>query len=1016
MTSRKTSIMKRILWPILLVFLVQAGIFFGSIQVSGVISELQKNAFGTLTEKSSSRSSDLQNLMVQRWSNVGETLNRVLASTETVLDAAGKTPADITADGELTRKLLEKYSSSMVYLLRRNAVSGAFIVLDGSAADRDADSRLRKPGLYFRDADPSTGPTDNSDLLAERAPSYITQNTNIAMDSLWMPYFTFDEPAGGATAAAFPGDSSQAFYFKPLLAARENPGADFSDLGYWSRPFYLNGTNGRDARDAMKIITYSVPLQYRDGTVFGVLGVEISLEYLNKSLPSGEVQTGNKGGYLLAVREASEDPAQFACAPITQSGSMLGNLLGDSPVFTFEKSEKFENIYHAQAGGKEQAAATVHPLKLYNSHTPFEADQWVLVGVANQQELLRFSRSVQRLIAVALLASLVLGIIGIEIVAKLITRPIAALVRKLRNSDPSQPIHLEAVRIAEIDELSDAVQSLSQEVADASSRLSGIIEMAGIAIGAFEYDKETRKVYWTGQLFEVLMQDPPPEAVLSADEFERRTEGLKDCCEEVSEDGSLCIFRLEKSGNPRWVRLKALEAGDRYIGVFTDITQEMVEKKKIEYDRDYDILTNLYNRRAFHERMKALFAQPEKLRVSALMMMDLDNLKYINDTYGHDYGDSYIRRAADMLRDNAGDQAVVSRLSGDEFVVFFHGFADKEGIRRVLEGIRQAMKTAIIRLPDQSCVPVRASAGVSWYPDDSRQYDVLIRYADFAMYMVKRTNKGQFNEFDRERYVREAHLLQCKEELNDLLENERVSFQFQPIVDARTGALFGVEALIRPHTENIKTPYELLSLARSQSKLGEVERLTWFKALEGFSRLPLANTGCRIFVNSIANQVLSADELQRLEETYARLLPRLVMELTEDDRPDDRFTAIKREFVRRWNGALALDDYGTGYNGESILVDLSPDFVKLDIAIVRNIHADNNRLQVLRNLVSYSRERGIRVIADGVECQEEMEVLIENGVDYLQGFYLGRPADQPGPLPEDIVGSIRAAAARRTEP
>ncbi|MFR8331671.1 MAG: GGDEF domain-containing protein [Oscillospiraceae bacterium] len=88
------------------------------------------------------------------------------------------------------------------------------------------------------------------------------------------------------------------------------------------------------------------------------------------------------------------------------------------------------------------------------------------------------------------------------------------------------------------------------------------------------------------------------------------------------------------------MRLKALEAGDRYIGVFTDITQEMVEKKKIEYDRDYDIVTNLYNRRAFHERMKALFAQPEKLRVSALMMMDLDNLKYINDTYGHDYGDS----------------------------------------------------------------------------------------------------------------------------------------------------------------------------------------------------------------------------------------------------------------------------------------------------------------------------------------------------------------------------------------
>lgn len=185
---------------------------------------------------------------------------------------------------------------------------------------------------------------------------------------------------------------------------------------------------------------------------------------------------------------------------------------------------------------------------------------------------------------------------------------------------------------------------------------------------------------------------------------------------------------------------------------------------------------------------------------------------------------------------------MVSRLSGDEFVVFFHGFADKEGIRRVLEGDSPSHENGDHPAAGSVRVPVPGLGGVSWYPDDSRQYDVLIRYADFAMYMVKRTNKGQFNEFDRERYVREAHLLQCKEELNDLLENERVSFQFQPIVDARTGALFGVEALIRPHTENIKTPYELLSLARSQSKLGEVERLTWFKALEGFSRLPLANT------------------------------------------------------------------------------------------------------------------------------------------------------------------------------
>ncbi|MFR8331669.1 MAG: hypothetical protein ACLU9S_04295 [Oscillospiraceae bacterium] len=253
-----------------------------------------------------------------------------------------------------------------------------------------------------------------------------------------MPYFTFDEPAGGATAAAFPGDSSQAFYFKPLLAARENPGADFSDLGYWSRPFYLNGTNGRDARDAMKIITYSVPSSTGTGRFLACWGWKSP--GIPEQIPA--LRRGadrQQGGYLLAVREASGGSRAVCLRPDHQSGSMLGNLLGDSPVFTFEKSEKFENIYHAQAGGKEQAAATVHPLKLYNSHTPFEADQWVLVGVASQQELLRFPFGAEAHRRGAAPRPWCSASSASRLWPSS-SRPIAALVRKLRNSR-SQPAH-----------------------------------------------------------------------------------------------------------------------------------------------------------------------------------------------------------------------------------------------------------------------------------------------------------------------------------------------------------------------------------------------------------------------------------------------------------------------------------------------------------------------------------------------------------------------------------------------
>ena len=129
---------------------------------------------------------------------------------------------------------------------------------------------------------------------------------------------------------------------------------------------------------------------------------------------------------------------------------------------------------------------------------------------------------------------------------------------------------------------------------------------------------------------------------------------------------------------------------------------------------------------------------------------------------------------------------------------------------------------------------------MAWYPDDGENYDELIRYADFAMYMVKKTNKGAVVEFNLESYSKESYLLQCKEELNTILEKGLVDYAFQPIVDARDGSVYAYEALMRPNTENIKSPDALLALARSQSKLQQIEKLTFFKGMEIFSKKEVA--------------------------------------------------------------------------------------------------------------------------------------------------------------------------------
>ena len=165
-------------------------------------------------------------------------------------------------------------------------------------------------------------------------------------------------------------------------------------------------------------------------------------------------------------------------------------------------------------------------------------------------------------------------------------------------------------------------------------------------------------------------------------------------------------------------------------------------KAKIEYERDYDLLTNLLNCRAFHAQMQQLFQPSGKLKVAALIMMDLDNLKYINDTFGHDYGDQYIRAAANALRIGTPDSAVLSRMSGDEFYIFLYGYDTEDQVREKIDQLQKSIQTSTLDLPNRPSFTIRASAGVAWYPKDSENYEQLIRYADFAMYSVKEHDEG----------------------------------------------------------------------------------------------------------------------------------------------------------------------------------------------------------------------------------------------------------------------------------
>jgi diguanylate cyclase (GGDEF)-like protein len=500
-------------------------------------------------------------------------------------------------------------------------------------------------------------------------------------------------------------------------------------------------------------------------------------------------------------------------------------------------------------------------------------------------------------------------------------------------------------------------------------------------------------------------------------DFMRHMRGFKPVRDyELENEGydSEFIFRVNREGNISWLRVISTKETVRRAGVITDITREIADRRRLEYERDYDMLTDVYNRRAFHAKMSACFSDAGAMSVAAVIMLDLDNLKTLNDTYGHDYGDRYIRLTADVLKKFASERIVVARLAGDEFVILLHGFNDKSHIRGICERIKSEMNRAFLDLPDGSGTAVQISAGIAWYPDDSNSADELMRFADFAMYMVKKTNKGQFREFDFGVYNKHAYLLYNKGELDDIIENEKLHYKFQPIVDAVTGDIFAYEALMRPDGENIHNPSELISLAKAHSRLEQIECITFRKAMEAFTELPVATqTDCKIFINTIANQKMPDELERRFEDRFREFLPRMVCEMTEDELSNDAVMAHKLARMKAMGIELALDDFGAGYNSESTILKYPPQYLKIDMALIKNIHMDEDRQSLTKNLIAHGKRFGIRVLAEGVELKEEMEYLIDAGIDLMQGYYLCQPmVSPPLELPE-IKSEVAVVRARR---
>lgn len=981
------TILRSMLW----ILFIEIALLVGILYLCRINTSLEQNAVDILQIQTENRQNYLQGQMLDA-QDLSSLAGKINAVTQAMLDDGEISLDTLDSGSDAASSLLLSIGDSLISSMRHRPVTGIFVVLN----THDLDTREKGeplPCLYLRDLDPNSSPSQrNSDLMLVRAPAQVVQSLYIATDTSWTPSINY-----GA-------NGSSGFLYPVFQAAYHGNGElDAADYGHWtSSPYTLSG-------DDHSAIAYTIPLILDDGTVYGVLGVEILESYLQALLPGTELQNDSSGTYLLGVASnsaigkddltvsvvsaspAANAPQQSYDQTLLLKPSKRGGYQSDSPL----------GLCHA----------AVAPLTLYNRNAPFSNEQMLLIGSVPVSALYAFSGYVVRLLIIAVLVVLTAGLFSSLVLARKLSRPISRLsdeVAHARESRSSIPM-LSATGIIELDRFSSAFTQLGREVLDTSTKFLRIMDMASVELGGYELRSAPDSIYVTDNFFNLLGMpgvDADDLTVQSFRELLQRFE--RSCPHSPAPDGAMLYHIRLPSGKERYLRIETTHEDGTQVGLAEDVTANTLEKLRIEHERDYDTLTDLYNRRAFRRICAEFFCSPEKLGHAALLMFDLDNLKQINDTFGHDWGDEYIRLTGECFAKNAPARTVCARISGDEFNALFYGYNDQDTLRADICALKAALEQSVVQLPSGRELRVSVSGGVAWYPESSTNLITLRKYADFAMYQVKHSRKGELLEFDPEVYRTDLQERRCHEEFRRLINEELVTYHFQPIIDAKDGSVFAYEALMRVDLPTLHSPADVLRLAREENCLHEVERITFFRASSAYQTLENAGKvvpSALLFVNSIASQYLTPDELSEYSARYASILPRIVIEITEEEVLDPKALRIKQT-IRGSSGAFALDDYGSGYSNERSLLELSPNYIKIDLSIIRDIDTDANKRQIVSNTVSYAHQRGMKVVAEGLETADEVRTVLSLGVDLLQGFFLAMPQVEPGGASEESLAVI----------
>lgn len=421
-------------------------------------------------------------------------------------------------------------------------------------------------------------------------------------------------------------------------------------------------------------------------------------------------------------------------------------------------------------------------------------------------------------------------------------------------------------------------------------------------------------------------------------------------------------------------------------------------QKLIWTQANLDPLTELPNRRMFKERLSVLMKDAvRKEQPLALLYLDLDHFKEINDINGHAVGDLLLGIVADRLKNCVREEGIVARLGGDEFTVMMPTVQSPEVIEQVASSILRVLAQPY-RIQNETLY-ISASIGITLYPNDAESAEVLLQNADQAMYAAKAKGRNRFSYFTPDMHESAKHRVQLLNDMRSAVQNNEFELYYQPIINLRTGFIDKAEALIRWNhpTKGLISPLDFIPLAEETGHIIEIGDWVFKTAVSQLHQWDsFYDRKIKVSINTSPEQYIHGGKTTAGWLDYAEGLgvncEALIMEITESTLMESGYDVISKLHGFRERGAkVALDDFGTGYSSLSYLHKFEIDFLKIDKSFVSNLKQDSNDLILCEAMIVMAHKLGIKVIAEGVETEEQLLFLEKAGCDFAQGYLLSKP-------------------------